>query len=292
MEELLDAIGQIPEQHREYLGSDLAKFLFKFSETASYHEPEKVELLFNGAIMFANSLNELSDLNKAEINQFIINRSNHKVRSLFSLFEVFLEKIKIRMPLSIEPNFDEILIHTLGRYDGPKMIEKGGLIHDLLADHHEEIPLAKEHFRWANAITEIVPRFLDILSDPEGDRILDFLWENKFPMDQIEEQYQEKLAEIPREKEKTFMFRLLTMLTHQILTDVEKDKKLTAALAFRVLGTIFIEIFGGRNAQIRGIRLNQLLKDRKVANIEKSKTSMNTLTVYLKKILKQFNNGQ
>ncbi|MFW9783610.1 MAG: hypothetical protein ACFFFB_15105, partial [Candidatus Heimdallarchaeota archaeon] len=82
MEELLEAINQIPEQHREYLGSDLAKYLFKFSETASYHEPEKVELVFNGAIMFANSLHELSDLNKAEINQFIINRSNHKVRGL------------------------------------------------------------------------------------------------------------------------------------------------------------------------------------------------------------------
>jgi len=269
MEELLEAIDQIPEQHREYLGSDLAKFLFKYSETASYYEPEKIELLFNGAIMFANSLNELSDLNKAEINQFIINRSSHNVRSLFGLFKVFLEKIEIRMPLSTDPNFDEILIHSLGRYEGPKMIDKGGLIHDLLAEFHEEIPLAKEHFSWANAIAEIIPRFLDILSDPEGDRILDFLWENKFPVDQIQEQYHEKIKEIPREKERTFIFRLLTMLTNQILIDAEKDKKLTAALAFRILGTIFIEMFAGRNAQIRGIRLNQLLKDRKVANFEK-----------------------
>ncbi|MFX1345232.1 MAG: hypothetical protein ACFFAI_08985 [Promethearchaeota archaeon] len=269
MEELLEAIDQIPEPHREYLGSDLAKFLFKYSENASYHEPEKIELLFNGAIMFANSLYELGDLNKAEMNQFIINRSNHKVRNLFDLFKVFLEKIKIRMPLSIDPSFDEILIHTLGRYDGPKMIEKGGLIHDLMANFHEEIPIAKEHFNWANAIAEIIPRFLDILPDPEGDRILDFLWENKFPLDQIYEQYQEKVKELPREKEKAFMFHLLTMLTNQILIDEEKDKKLTAALAFRILGTIFIEMFGGRNAQIRGIRLNQLLKDRKIANFEK-----------------------
>ena len=89
IEELLEAINQMPEQHREYLGSDLAKFLFKFSETASYHEPEKAELVFNGAIMFANSLVELNDLNNAEINQFIINRSNHKVRSLFDLFRAF-----------------------------------------------------------------------------------------------------------------------------------------------------------------------------------------------------------
>jgi len=269
MEELLDAIDQIPEQHREYLGSDLAKFLFKYSENASYHEPEKIELLFNGAIMFANSLNELSDLNKAEMNQFIINRSSHKVRSLFDLFKAFLEKIEIRMPLSRDPNFDEILIHTLGRYDGPKLIEKGGLIHDLLADYHGEIPIAKEHFNWANAIAKVIPRFLDILPDAEGDRILDLLWENRFPLEQIQEQYHEKIKDLPREKEKTFMFRLLTILTNQILIDKERDKKLTAALAFRILGTIFIEMFGGRNAQIRGIRLNQLLKDRKIANFEK-----------------------
>ncbi|MFX1376576.1 MAG: hypothetical protein ACFFA0_12270 [Promethearchaeota archaeon] len=269
MEELLEAIEQIPEQHREYLGSDIAKFLFKSSESASYHEPEKVELLFNGAIMFVNSLNELGDLNKAEINQFIINRSNHKVRGLFELFFAFLEKIEIRMPLSLDPNFDEILTHTLGRYDGPKMIEKGGLIHDLLADFHEEIPLAKEHFNWASAIAEIIPRFLDILPNPVGERILDSLWQNKLPIDQIHDQYQEKITMLPREKEKAFLFRLLTMLTNQILIDEEKDKELTAALAFRILGTIFIEMFGGRNAQIRGIRLNQLLKDRKIANVEK-----------------------
>ncbi|MFW9821925.1 MAG: hypothetical protein ACFFE4_03275 [Candidatus Thorarchaeota archaeon] len=271
-EELLESINLIPEQHREYLGSDLAKFIFKFSESASYHEPEKVESLFNGAIMFANSLVELDDLNNAEINQFIINRSSHEVRSLFDLFKAFLEKIEVRMPLSSDPTFDEILVHTLGRYDGPKIIDKGGLIHDLLADYHEEIPFSKEHFSWAKAIAEIIPRFLEILPNPEGDRILDFLWENKLSMDQIHEQYREKLAETPREKEKTFMFRLLNLLTNQILIDEEKDKALTGALAFRILGTIFIEMFGGRNAQIRAIRLNQLLKDRKIANLEKKQS--------------------
>jgi len=271
MEELLDAIEEIPEQHREYLGSDLAKYLFKYSETASYHEPEKVELIFNGAIMFANSLVEIGDLNKAEINQFIINRSNHKVRGLFDLYLAFLEKIKVRMPFSPDPNFDEILIHTLGRYSGPKVLEQGGLIHDLLADYHEGIPLAIEHSNWAKALIEIIPRYLDILPNAEGDRILDFLWENKFPEDQIIEKYQIKIAGMPREKERSFMFRLINMLTNQILVDEKKDKALAAALAFRILGTIFVEIFGGRNAQIRGIRLNQLLKDRKISNIENKK---------------------
>ena len=271
MEDLLNAIDQIPEQHREYLGSDLAKYLFKYSESASYHEPEKVELIFNGAIMFANSLVDIGDLNKAEINQFIINRSNHKVRGLFDLFLAFLEKIKVRMPFSLEPNFDEILVHTLGRYSGPKVLEQGGLIHDLLADYHEEIPLASDHSKWANALIEIVPRYLDILPKVEGDRILDFLWENKLQEDQIIEKYRSKIAELPREKEKTFMFRLMNMLTNQILIDEEKDKILAGALALRILGGIFVEIFGGRNAQIRGIRLNQLLKDRKVSNIENKK---------------------
>ncbi|TET56065.1 MAG: hypothetical protein E3J52_12490 [Promethearchaeota archaeon] len=271
MEELLDAIEQMPEQHRGYLGSDLSKYLFKYSETASYHEPEKVELVFNGAIMFANSLVDIGDLNKAEINQFIINRSNHKVRGLFDLYLAFLKKIEIRMPLSLEPNFDEILVHTLGRYSGPKVLDQGGLIHDLLSDHHEEIPLAIEHSNWAKALIEIIPRYLDILPKAEGDRVLDFLWENKFPEDQIIEKYRSKISEMPREKEKTFMFRLMNMLTNQILVDVENDKVLAGALALRILGGIFVEIFGGRNAQIRAIRLNQLLKDRKVSNIENKK---------------------
>jgi hypothetical protein len=271
MEELLDAFDQIPEHHRAYLGSDIAKYLFKYSETASYHEPEKIELVFNGAIMFANSLVDIGDLNKAEINQFIINRSNHKIRGLFDLYLAFLKKIEIRMPFSLVPNFDEILVHTLGRYSGPKDLEQGGLIHDLLSDHHEEIPLAIEHSNWANAIIEIIPRYLDILPKAEGDRVLDFLWENKFPEEQIVEKYRLKISEMPREKEKRFMFRLMNMLTNQILIDMEKDKVLAGALALRILGGIFVEIFGGRNAQIRAIRLNQLLKDRKVSNIENKK---------------------
>ncbi|MFX1378785.1 MAG: hypothetical protein ACFFA4_06790 [Promethearchaeota archaeon] len=271
MNELMDAINQIPEQHREYLGSDIAKYLFKYSETASYYEPEKVELIFNGAIMFANSLVEIEDLNKAEVNQFIINRSNHKVRGLFDLYLEFLKKIEVRMPFSLEPTFDEILVHTLGRYSGPKILEQGGLIHELLADFHEEIPLTVEHSNWAKALIEIIPRYLDILPKAEGDRILDLIWENKYPMDQVIEKYQTKITELPREKEKTFMFRLMNMLTNQILQDEEKDKILAGALALRILGGIFVEIFGGRNAQIRGIRLNQLIKDRKVSNLENKK---------------------
>jgi len=271
MEELLGAINQIPEQHREYLGSDLAKYLFKYSETASYHEPEKVELIFNGAIMFARSLVEIGDLNKAEVNQFIINRSNHKVRGLFDLYQEFIKKMEVRMPFSSEPTFDEILVHTLGRYSGPKVLEQGGLIHDLLADYHEEIPLAIEHSNWAKALIEIIPRYLDILPKVEGDRILELLWEKKLPEVQIIEKYRTKIHEIPREKEKSFMFRLMNMQTNQILVDEEKDKVLAGALALRILGGIFVEIFGGRNAQIRGIRLNQLLKDRKISNLENKK---------------------
>ncbi len=286
MEELLDAINNIPEQHREYLGSDLAKYLFKYSENATIHDSENLELIFNGAIIFSNSLTEIGDLNKAEINQFIINRSNHKVRGLFDLFLAFLEKIKVRMPFSLEPNFDEILIHTLGRYSGPKVIEQGGLIHEHLADFHEEIPLAIEHSNWAKALIEIIPRYLDILPKTDGDRVLDFLWENKYPEDKIVEKYQSKIAELPREKEKTFMFRLLNMLTNQILVDEEEDKILAGALALRILGGIFVEVFGGRNAQIRAIRLNQLLKDRKVSNLENKKKIDEHINIILEEDLK------
>ena len=236
--------------------------------------------------MFANSLKELSDLTKAEINQFIINKSNHQLRSLFELYKSFLEKIKVRMPLSIEPTFDEILVHTLGRYSGPKMIEKGGLIHELMVDYYEEIPISKEHAKWAKALAEIIPRFLDILPNAEGDRILDLLWDKKFPVNQVIEHYREKIAEIPREKERSFMFRLMNMLTNQILIDKGKDKALTGALAFRILGTVFIEMYGGKNSQIRAIRLNKLLKDRKVSNYEKKQAIDEHITRILEEDLK------
>ncbi|MFW9970320.1 MAG: hypothetical protein ACFFDF_08980, partial [Candidatus Odinarchaeota archaeon] len=199
------------------------------------------------------------------------NRSNHKVRGLFELYLEFLKKIEVRMPFSLEPTFEEILVHTFGRYNGPKILEQGGLIHELLADYHEEIPLAIEHSNWAKALIEVIPRYLDILPKAEGDRILDLIWENKYPMDQVIEKYRTKITELPRDKEKTFMFRLMNMLTNQILIDGEKDNILAGALALRILGGIFVEIFGGRNAQIRGIRLNKLIKDRKVSNLENKK---------------------
>ncbi|MBN1802516.1 MAG: hypothetical protein JW891_13475, partial [Candidatus Lokiarchaeota archaeon] len=281
IEEFLDAIETIPEIHREYLGSDLAKYIFKRSETASYHEPEKVELMFNTAIMFANSLSEIEDLNKAEINQFLINRSERKVRSLFDLYIAFLEKNAVRSPLALDPTFDEVLNHTLGRYSGPKMIEDAGLIHEIVNDLHEEIPLTKEHSSWATSIMSIIPRYLEILPNGKGDRIMDLLWENKLSEEQIEEDFRTKVAEIPREHEKPFLFKLLHLLTHKILMNEEDDKALTAAVAFRILGSIFIDMFSGRNAQIRGIRLNSLIKERKIANPEHK----NEIDVNIKRIL-------
>ncbi len=281
IDEFLGAIEAIPEIHREYLGSDLAKYIFKRSETASYHEPEKVELMFNTAIMFANSLGEIGDLNKAEMNQFLINRSERKVRSLFDLYIAFLEKNAVRFPLALDPTFDEVLNHTLGRYSGPKMIEDAGLIHEIVNDLHEEIPLTREHSLWATSIMSIIPRYLEILPNGKGDRIMDQLWENRFPEEQIEEDFRSKIAEIPREHEKPFLFKLLHLLTHKILINEEDDKALTAAVAFRILGSIFIDMFSGRNAQIRGIRLNTLMKDRKISNTEHK----NEIDVNIRRIL-------
>ncbi len=286
MEDLLDAITTIPEVHREYLGSELAKFVFKSSETATIHDPEKIERIFNGAIMFTRSLGEIEGLSKAEINQFIINRSSHEVRSLFDLYIAFLEKIAIRMPLSNDPTFDEILNHTLGRYTGPKEIEKAGLIHDLMGAFHEEIPLAKEHASWANGLMTIIPRYLELLPSGKGDRIIEQLWDQKFLREHIKEEFQDKIAEIPREHEKQFLFRLLHFLAQQVLENEDDDKALTSGVAFRILGTIFIEIFSGRNAQIRGIRLNKLLKDREISNPEHKKEIDHDINVILEEDMK------
>ena len=269
--ELLTSLSEMPETHGSYLASDISRFLTKYSETMNNLDPKDIELILARSLIYTNSLKELTDLNKEEINQFIINRSKRKIRSLFDLYKLFLETNKPIFIKSINPSFDEIVEYTLGKYEGPKIIEESSNIHDLLADYHEEIPFSKEHSNWADAINLILTRYIEILPNDKGDRIIDELWNNKYPENKIKGEFREKILELPREDERVFMFRLMNILTRPILKDKDEDNALTGSVAFVILGKILLEIYSGRNPMIRAIKVNQLLKDRKFADNEKKK---------------------
>jgi hypothetical protein len=257
---LLNAIGKIPEEHGAYIRSDIARFLTKYSETMNDLKPKKIEKTLTRSLMFTRSLKDIKDLTQEEINQYVINRSKRKCRNLFEFYKLFLETIK-PIPIRTQtPNFDDIVNFTLGKYEGPKTIEEVPNRHTLLENYHVEFPIIKEHFKWANAINIIIPRFLEILENEEGNRIIDQLWDNSLPKQNIIDEFHQKIDDLPREDEKIFTLRLMNLLTRQILKNKTSDKHLTGSVAMTILAKIYIEIYGGRNSMIRAIKLNQLLK--------------------------------
>ncbi len=263
--DLLIAISGIPEEHGSYLGSDIARFLTKYSETMSSLEPKDIEKTLTRSLMFTRALKDLNDLSQEEINQYVINRSKRKSRNLFELYKLFLEVEKPTPIKSRTPSFDDIVEYTLGKYEGPKTIEEAPNVHTLIEEYRSEFPVFEEHFKWANAINTIIPRFLEILENEEGNKIFDQLWENSFPRQKILEDFHQKIDDLPRDDDKLFTIRLMNLLTRQILKNKKSDKLLTGSVAIMILAKIYIEIYGGRNSMVRAIKLKQLLKDREFA---------------------------
>ena len=272
IDELLNSLSEIPEPHGSYLASDISRFLTKYSETMHNLDPKDIEQNLTRSLIYTNSLKDFTDLNGEEINQFILNRSKRKIRSLFDLYKLFLETNKPIFIKSKNPSFDEIIEYTLGKYEGPKVIEESSNIHDLLADYHEIIPLSDEHSKWADAINLVLTRYIEMLPNDEGDQILDQLWNNIYPEKKIKGDFREKILELPREDEKIFMFRLMNLLTRPVLKNKKSDNALTGSVSFVILGKILLEIYSGRNPMIRAIKVNQLLKERKFADAEKKQS--------------------
>ncbi|MFX1257465.1 MAG: hypothetical protein ACFFAN_06385 [Promethearchaeota archaeon] len=285
IDDILKALSEIPEEHRDYLGSDISRFLTKYSETMNKLEIKDIERTLTRSLMFTRSLKELKDLNREEINQFIINRSKHEFRNLFDLYRAFLQKESPLLIKSKTPSFDDIIIYILGKYEGPKAIEEAPHIHELMADYHKDFYIAEEHAKWANALNIILPRYLEILKNEEGDRIFDQFWENSFPKQKIIEEFRQKIDDLPRDDEKKFTLRLMNLLTRQIIKKKHLDKLLMGSVAMIILGKIYIEIYSGRNSMIRAIKLKKLLKERQYAQNNKKEKIDNQIEAIVKEDL-------
>ena len=170
------------------------------------------------------------------------------------------------------PSLDEILNYTLGKFSGPKAFKISDKpIYELLVEYNEELPIVDEFAQWAKSIKDIVPRYLEILKNEEGERIRKQLWETKLPLDQISENYLDII--VPREEEEEIPFtnRLMHMLTYDILVDKNKNRALAGALAYSIFSKMLTDVFGGQNAVIHAIKVVQLLDERKFATGEKKK---------------------
>ena len=93
-ENLKSSIKEIPNEISGDLGSDIPKFLFQISLGIDDIEEKNVEAVLNYILFFTQTLSDLEDKNRKQVNQIIINRSNNKMRSLLDLLEGFVEKAK------------------------------------------------------------------------------------------------------------------------------------------------------------------------------------------------------
>ena len=283
IEHILKLIPKIPDTHRTYIGSDIAKFLLTYSEKIKLIKPEDIKRTLSSTNSFLYSIKELDHLNQEEVNKSILFHSNQKARNLIELYKLFLKKSKETIFKVKEPTFNDILLHAFGLQIGPKTIEEAPPIHKLMMDSHEEFPTAKDHEKWASAIFKAIPRYLEILQNKHGDRILNELWDLTFPMEDIIPKYQNKIAQLPRTDEKPFVAKLLHLLSQQILTDETLDRALTGSVAYIMLARVFIEIFSGKNATIRALKIRNHLEERRKANVERK----NDIDYDIQKILEE-----
>ncbi|OLS13528.1 MAG: hypothetical protein RBG13Loki_2838 [Promethearchaeota archaeon CR_4] len=268
-DQILTIIPAIPETHRSYFGSDIAKLLLTYSENIERITPEEIELTLACATTFLISLKELDYLNQEQLNKVILFYSDHKARTLLDFFNAFVNKSRATTFKVKDPTFDDILLHTFGLHVGPKLIGEAPPLHELMIHTYHEFPLAQEHKRWAFALFNAIQRYLEILQNEQGDTVLNQLWNNTFPKDQIIDTFQEKVDQLPREDAKSFFSKLLNLLSQPILTDKSLDRALTGAVAFVVLARVFIEMFCGKNATIRALKIRDHLEERTTARIER-----------------------
>ena len=112
---IIESLEKIDKEFQEYMASEIAKYLFKFSQTIQDLSAQKIEALVDRVIIFINAISDLGGNTIAKINQDIIKRSNKKLRSLFDLFKDFIEdNLKNNENMGNRCTLDEIIDHTCG----------------------------------------------------------------------------------------------------------------------------------------------------------------------------------
>ena len=93
------ASNEIPAKFRRVIGSEIPKYLFNFSQEIEELNPEITEGVLYHVLGFAQSLKELINRDRNEVNQMLTKRSNNKIRTQqlvgpFSLLTVTARPLK------------------------------------------------------------------------------------------------------------------------------------------------------------------------------------------------------
>ena len=112
--EISQALENISEDLKDYIDSEITKFLFTFSQDMDSVPFKALEDILNHVLIFARSLSDIGGKNKEQVNQEIIRRSKNDLRGIFDLFKRFLDMAKEGKLLESDQSFEDIMTHILG----------------------------------------------------------------------------------------------------------------------------------------------------------------------------------
>ena len=84
----------IAEQFKGTADSEVAKYVFKFSEDTFRFKSEILEKVLKHISIFTQSLSDVGGMNRKQVDQEITKRSKNKLSGLIDLFKEFIEMAK------------------------------------------------------------------------------------------------------------------------------------------------------------------------------------------------------
>jgi len=108
------ATNEIPAKFRRVIGSEIPKFLFNYSQEIEDVSPAITEAVLNSFLIFAESLKDLVNKDRNQINQMLINRSNNEMRNLSDLLNTFVERAKNGEDIENLERFEDVLTYIVG----------------------------------------------------------------------------------------------------------------------------------------------------------------------------------
>ncbi|MFX1296817.1 MAG: hypothetical protein ACFFD2_18420, partial [Promethearchaeota archaeon] len=176
IETISKALNEIDKEFKSYMNSEIAKFLFKFSQGFNDLSPETLENILNHVIIFTQSISDLGGKNKTQINQVIIKRSKNSMRGLFDLFKGFLEKVKKGYLMESSCNFDDIITYTLGSEEKHTQFEDiGGFLKRAEKKYAEYIGESKAQML-VNTLLKTISEIPDVYRNYLGSDISKYLF--------------------------------------------------------------------------------------------------------------------
>ncbi|MFW9973557.1 MAG: hypothetical protein ACFFDF_25480, partial [Candidatus Odinarchaeota archaeon] len=109
-----NTFDEIDEFHRDYMSSEMAKYLFTFSQHIEGLSNETIENILTNILVFSSSITDLDGKNRDQINQEIRKRSDNKLGSLLDLFKTCIEEVKENNLLGESKSLEDVLTHFFG----------------------------------------------------------------------------------------------------------------------------------------------------------------------------------